>query len=77
MEKVKFRGIKKMLSRDEMKQIKGGCGEGTGSGAECSANCNPGFVTIDSCSAQCTATTDVGVKCGTVTKCCSGGTCNP
>ncbi len=59
----------KKLSRDEMKKILGGYRK------ECSANCNPGFVTLD-CSGTCTSSEDVGVKCGGVTKCCSG-TCNP
>ncbi len=44
---------------------------------DCSANCNLGFVTIANCSSTCTATTDVGVKCGTKTQCYSGSNCNP
>ena len=50
----------KKLTRDEMKNVVGGKNAPAG---ECSANCNPGFVTI-TCSGTCTATTDVGVKCG-------------
>lgn len=63
----------KMLSRDDMKKVMGGSEP-----SSCAANCNPGFVSFDSCSGTCTATDDVGVKCGDVKRCCSSGqSCNP
>ena len=72
--KMSLANIQGKLSRTEMKNIMAGSGGGSGA---CSANCNPGFVTIDPCTQTCTATSDVGVKCGTVKKCCFNQDCNP
>ena len=63
--KMSLANIQGKLSRTEMKNIM------AGSYADCSANCNPGFVTFDNCTSKCKATDDVGVKCGTELKCCS------
>jgi hypothetical protein len=66
----------KKLSRDEMKKVMGGK---IPSGKECSANCNPGFVTISDCDGTCISTEDVGVTCGGSKMCCggSGNSCQP
>jgi hypothetical protein len=62
----------KKLVKAEMKLLIGGAAPHKA----CSANCNPGFVSLE-CNGTCTATTDVGVKCGTEILCCFGGKCNP
>jgi hypothetical protein len=62
----------KRLEKAEMKRVVAG----KVPRKECAANCNPGFVSVE-CAGTCTATTDVGIKCGSVITCCFGGTCNP
>ncbi len=70
---MKYKAFK-VMSKSEMKKVMGG----SAPTSSCSANCNPGFVSIDSCSGTCKATDEEGVKCGDVKKCCFGGqSCNP
>ena len=68
----------KKLTRSEMKNVVGGANGGSSNRhavAECATNCHPGFVSME-CSGKCTTTDDVGIKCGTVTKCCYDPNCS-